>query len=130
MAIINWVSCFGKLFIYVYFVVGLSTFTNIIGIFTGFDPLNIMQTAADLLTALTGTFTWPIGGSLLWTCILNMFITFFTFLWYMPFADTWEPEMSAHQTALEAFFYVWILLGWGQAVLAAFEWILPFGKGW
>lgn len=75
-----------------------------------------------------GTFTWPLLGSLAFGTLLNSTVSFWCFVWYKPLEYQFEPQLSAHQTTLDTFFYVWLILGWGMPVLAGLEWVPAFGR--
>jgi len=133
MAIINWVAMFGKYFIWIYYILGTRIIQYIETIIVNFDAANIRPTVEEVLALFENigkVGTWPMSASMVFGSILNTTVTFWLFVWYMPLLFQWEPEMSAHQTTLDAFFYVWLILGWGQPVLAGLEWNSAWGMGY
>lgn len=140
MGIFNWFLPFIQLFIYVYFIVGITDLMNLITTvmsIASFDPTAVgaVSPVAGLeagLKTFTTKLSWGIPAGLVLAIFLNTSTSWWVMIYHTGTGlaldeirfDQSNTQMHMYWVTVKGFFYSWWILGWAPALLMTMEWIL------
>lgn len=126
-AMINFFAMWGKLGVYVYFIVGFDKFKSLFDAFISFSSMSL-QEIANLTSDLSNfgdAFSWPFYAGILYGGMINFLGTMWPMFFYQRLDEAEEPKFGAMIAQYNTFWWIWLLIGWGEPLLYAMNWILP-----
>jgi len=134
LSIINWVTVWGKYFIYFYGVLQVTAIIDKVMSVAGAasaDPLAAIGGLTSTLSEITKAFSAMLPASLLISSILNSSVTFWPMVYYRAKYELDPARLGAFYSVCEAFFYSWWIIGWLPTALAIMDLVMeaPIGTG-